>query len=44
MKTLNTSHCIIFPGGRESEKLKKRWKYGAGAALLKRGEAGTFPN
>ena len=28
----------------ESEKfLKRGWKYGAGAGLLKRGKAGTFP-
>ena len=31
------------PSGVESEKLKKVWKYRAGADLLKRRGAGTFP-
>ena len=33
-----------LPWRGESEKLKKGWKYGAGAGLLKGGrEAGTIP-
>ena len=36
---------ITSPGGGESEKLKKGWKYGPGAGRLKRGGGGadTFP-